>query len=57
VRNGYVEQGLVTSGNDLNTLRQFAPATGWDYRAADVIDKLMDGAMDHVGVSGQECFG
>ncbi len=42
-RNGaYVEEGLVTSGNDLVEMAQFLPATGWDYRAADVIAKLMN---------------
>ena len=43
-RNGaYVEKGLVTSGNDLTEIARFLPANGWDYRAADVVSKLMNG--------------
>lgn len=43
VRNGYVEHGLVTSGNDLNALAPFLPAGGCIYSAADVVNKLMSG--------------
>jgi nitronate monooxygenase len=39
----YVEKGLVTSGNDLNTLAAFLPAEGWAYSAADVVNELMHG--------------
>jgi nitronate monooxygenase len=42
-RNGeYVEEGLVTSGNDLTEMARFLPANGWDYGAADVVTKLMN---------------
>ena len=42
-RNGeYLEKGLVTSGNDLTEMARFLPADGWDYRAADVVSKLMN---------------
>jgi nitronate monooxygenase len=42
VRNGkHVEQGLVTSGDDLKNIAQFLPANQTSYCAADVIAKLL----------------
>jgi nitronate monooxygenase len=42
VRNGgYVEKGLITSGNDLTALALFLPADGWSYTASDVVKRLM----------------
>ncbi len=42
VRNGKLtEMGVVTSGNDLTTLRRFLPNSGLTYNAADVIAKLL----------------
>jgi nitronate monooxygenase len=42
VRNGkHVEQGLVTSGDDLRNIAQFLPANQSSYCAADVIAKLL----------------
>jgi hypothetical protein len=36
-----VEQGLVTSGDDLKNIAQFLPANQTSYCAADVIAKLL----------------
>jgi nitronate monooxygenase len=40
-RDGYVEPGIVTSGNDLVELGTFLAAGGADYRASDVISALL----------------
>jgi nitronate monooxygenase len=40
-RDGYVEPGIVTSGNDLVELAPFMAAGGTDYAAADVISVLL----------------
>src|SRR5690242_17508548 len=40
-RDGYVEPGIVTSGNDLVELGAFLSAGGADYSAADVIEVLL----------------
>jgi nitronate monooxygenase len=40
-RDGYVEPGIVTSGNDLVELAPFLAAGGADYAAADVISVLL----------------
>lgn len=39
----FIEQGIVTSGDDLSGVRQFLRADGADYTAADVIDALQAG--------------
>ncbi len=42
VRNGHLtETGVVTSGNDLTTLRRFLPQDQLTYSAADVVAKLL----------------
>ncbi len=42
VRSGnHVEQGLVTSGDDLTRLSHFLPSSGLIYSAADVVNKLL----------------
>lgn len=42
-RNGHhVEKGLVTAGNNLTEMARFLPANGFDYRAADVVSKLLN---------------
>ncbi|MBI4906566.1 MAG: nitronate monooxygenase [Acidobacteria bacterium] len=38
---GYLEKGLITSGNDLSTLTLFLPADGLAFSAADVLAKLL----------------
>jgi nitronate monooxygenase len=43
VRGGYVEAGLVTSGDDLPGVKRFLPPQGLHYSAADVLAKLLDG--------------
>ena len=44
VRNGQrVENGLVTAGDDLNTISQFLPRDRSSYRAEDVIAALLNG--------------
>jgi nitronate monooxygenase len=53
----YVEQGLITSGNDLTELAPFLPVSGAAYSAADVIDKLLSSVTDGsvpVRLSGRE---
>ncbi|HTL02974.1 MAG TPA: nitronate monooxygenase, partial [Vicinamibacterales bacterium] len=40
-RDGYVEPGIVTSGNDLVELAPFLTAGGRDYSAADVVSVLL----------------
>lgn len=44
----YVERGLITSGNDLTTLTCFLPEDGFDYSAADVVRKLLQGNCPHI---------
>ncbi len=39
-----IEQGIVTSGNDLTEIGRFVPADGSDYTAADVVKDLLAGA-------------
>ena len=39
----YVENGLVTSGDDLVEISRFFPANGTSYTAKDVLAKLMNG--------------
>jgi nitronate monooxygenase len=47
-RNGkYVENGLVTSGNDLPGIARFLPPGASSYTAADVVLKLMTGFAPH----------
>jgi len=56
----YVEQGLITSGNDLTELAPFLPVSGWVYSAADVIDRLLSGipsGMPLVGIHAPEQAG
>jgi nitronate monooxygenase len=44
VRNGkYVEAPIVTSGDDLPSVKQFLNGNGTSYTAADVIRKLLEG--------------
>ena len=44
VRSGrYVEEGLVTSGDDLTAIARFLPQGEPVYRAADVVKKLLNG--------------
>lgn len=46
VRSGkYIENGLVTSGDDLSGLTRFLPPGGLAYSAADVISKLLGEAV------------
>jgi nitronate monooxygenase len=40
---GYVERGLVTSGDDLIGISRFFPANGTSYTARNVLEKLMKG--------------
>lgn len=40
----YEEAGLVTSGDDLPGIKRFLPRDGLHYTAADVLEKLLDGA-------------
>jgi nitronate monooxygenase len=47
VRNGAVERGLVTSGDDLTALAPFLPLGGLVYSAAEVVTKLMSGLAYH----------
>jgi nitronate monooxygenase len=43
VRNArHIENGLVTSGDDLTGIAQFLPANRTSYSAADVIVRLLD---------------
>lgn len=42
----YVEQGLITSGNDVTELAAFLPPGGWVYSAADVVDRLLGGLAE-----------
>ncbi|MEO8659120.1 MAG: nitronate monooxygenase [Bryobacteraceae bacterium] len=42
----YIEQGLITSGNDLTELADFLPVSGGVYSAADVIDRLLSRLTD-----------
>ncbi len=45
VRKGHrIEQGIVTSGNDLVEIGRFLPAHGFEYNAADVVKNLLAGA-------------
>jgi nitronate monooxygenase len=45
IRNGkHVEQGLITSGDDLAHIGQFLPVGQTAYRAEDVVEKLLDRA-------------
>ncbi len=41
VRNKYVEQGLITSGDDISELQPYLPAEGLFYTAKDVLTRLM----------------
>lgn len=44
IRSGrYVEKGLVTSGDDLTGIARFLAKGGRSYRAADVVEKLLNG--------------
>jgi nitronate monooxygenase len=42
----YLEQGLVTAGDDLEAAVRFLPAKGLVYTAADVVAKLLAGASE-----------
>lgn len=46
VRNKYVEQGLITSGDDISELAPFLPVEGLIYSATDVVNRLMSGLAD-----------
>ncbi|MBP8273704.1 MAG: nitronate monooxygenase [Acidobacteria bacterium] len=45
----YLEHGIITSGDDLAGVREFIPADGRDYTAADVIDRLLAGVSGLAG--------
>jgi nitronate monooxygenase len=47
-KGGYVEQGLVTAGDDLAEVARFLPANGLVYTAADVLAKVLAGASDRL---------
>lgn len=52
VRNGkYIEQALITSGNDLTGIARFLSPGASTYTAADVVAKLMTGFGSHAGSS------
>lgn len=41
VRNGYVEKGLITAGDDVTALKRFLPREGLVYGASLVVEKLL----------------
>lgn len=43
-KDGYIEPGIVTSGDDLAEIERFLPATGLTYTAHDVIAKMTGAA-------------
>ncbi|MBI4459763.1 MAG: nitronate monooxygenase [Acidobacteria bacterium] len=54
VRNGkYIEQGLVTSGDDLARTRRFLPPNACSYSATDVVRNLINGNSDRQYPSNQ----
>ncbi len=49
-RNGkWAEPGIITAGNDIQHLHRFLPETGVQYTAADVLNRLLAGAVPAEG--------
>jgi nitronate monooxygenase len=46
IRGEYLEQGLVTAGNDLSAIPEFLPQGTTSYTAADVLAKLLAGTPE-----------
>jgi len=46
VRNKYVEQGLITSGDDISELAPYLPLEGLVYSAKDVVNRLLSDLTD-----------